>query len=220
MKANEAFSEGGSGDVLAGLFVGLLGFEGGSFVAGDEMGWVVGVEEGLACGVGVGSEAGVAMAGVVLSVVQDYDSRFGEDGWRPYFREAAVEVSGAFGEDFYRLASDSFNGRPVDEVGGGGEVDGSFAPVEPVSAVDAGGDKAIVFELGDYASGFVFEGVVLAVGGSEEGGAVLGPVLEVGGRGDADGVCDAVPLCVGEDVALVGIAGRRGRGRRRAREGG
>ena len=67
---------------------------------------------------------------------------------------------------------------------------GSFAPVEPVSAVDAGCDEAVVFELCDYAAGFVFEGVVLAVGGSEEGGAVFGPVLEVGGCGDADGVGD------------------------------
>jgi len=97
VKADEAFGEGGSGDVLAGLFVGLFGFEGGGIVAGDEMAGVVGVEEGLACGVGVGSEGGVALAGVVLSVVEDYDSRFGEEGWRPYFGEAAVEVSGTFG---------------------------------------------------------------------------------------------------------------------------
>ncbi len=138
MKADEAFSEGGSGDVLAALFVGLLGFERGGFVAGNKMGWVVGVEESLTCGVGVGSEAGVAVAGVVLSVVEDYDSRFCEDGWRSYFGEAAVEVSGAFGEDFCGRAGGVFNGRPVDEVGGGGEVDGSFAPVEPVFAVYLG----------------------------------------------------------------------------------
>src|ERR1700730_12294931 len=123
------------------------------------MGWVVGVELGLACGVGVGPEGGVAVAGVVLSVVEDYDSRFGEDGWRPYFGEAAVEVAGAVGEDFCGRAGGVFNGCPVDEVGGGGEEDGSFAPVEPVFAVDAGGDEAVVFKLGDYAAGFVFEGV-------------------------------------------------------------
>jgi hypothetical protein len=97
VKADEAFREGGSGDVLAGLFVGLLGFEGGGFVADDEMGWIVGVEESFARGVGVGSEAGVAMAGVVLSVVKDHDSGFGEDGRGAYFGEAAVEVAGAFG---------------------------------------------------------------------------------------------------------------------------
>jgi hypothetical protein len=97
VKADEAFREGGSGDVLAGLFVGLLGFEGGGFVADDEMGWIVGVEESFACGVGVGSEAGVAMAGVVLAVVKDHDSGFGEDGRWAYFGEAAVEVAGAFG---------------------------------------------------------------------------------------------------------------------------
>jgi hypothetical protein len=34
---------------------------------------------------------------------------------------------------------------------------------------------------------------------------VFGPVLEVGRGGDADGVRDAVPLGVGEDVAVVGI---------------
>ena len=133
MEADEAFGEGGSGYVLAGFFVGMLGFEGGSVVAGDEMGWVLGVEEGFPCSVGVGSEAGVAVVGVVLSVVEDYDAGFGEDGWRPDFGEAAVEVAGAFGEDFCRRALDAFNGRPVDEVGGGGEVNGSFAPVEPVS---------------------------------------------------------------------------------------
>jgi len=143
VKADEAFSEGGTGGVLAGLFVGLLGFEGGDFVAGNKMGWVVGVEEGFPCGVGVSSEAAVAVAGIVLSVVKDYDSRFGEDGWRPYFGEAAVEVSGAFGEDFCGRPRSVFDGRPMDEVSGGGEVDGSFAPVQPVLAVDAGGDKAV-----------------------------------------------------------------------------
>lgn len=33
-EANEAFGEGGSGDVLAGLFVGLLGLEGGGLRRG------------------------------------------------------------------------------------------------------------------------------------------------------------------------------------------
>jgi hypothetical protein len=104
VKADEAFGKGGSGDVLAGLFVGLLGFENGACGAGQEVGWVVGVKEGFACGVGIGSELLVAVGCVVFSVVEDNDSCFGEDGWRPYFGEAAVEVSGAFGEDFNGFA--------------------------------------------------------------------------------------------------------------------
>jgi hypothetical protein len=82
-------------------------------------------------------------------------------------------------------------------------VDGSFAPVEPELAVDAGGEQAVVFEGGDDAAGFVFERVVLSGGCAEEGGTMFGPVLQVGRGGDADGVGDAVPLGVGEDVAVL-----------------
>src|SRR5438445_10903010 len=89
VEADEAFGEGGSGDVLAGFFVGLFGLEGWGVVAGEEVGGVVGVEEGLAGGVGVGAEGGVAVIGVVLAVVEDDDAGWGEDGRRAYFGEAA-----------------------------------------------------------------------------------------------------------------------------------
>ena len=69
--------------------------------------------------------------------------------------------------------------------------------------MDAGGDEVIAGELGDDASGFVLEMVVLTVCAAEKCGAELDPMDEVFGGGDADGVGDAVPLGVGEDVASI-----------------
>ena len=208
MEADEAFGEGGSGGVLAGFLEGLLGLEGGGFVAGDKFGGVVGGEQGLSGGVGVGAEGGVTVFGVVFAVVEDDDTAGGEDGWRAYFWEAAVEVAGALGEDFDGCAGGVFDGGPVDEVGGGGEVDGAFAPEHPVFSFDLCGEDFFACEAGDDAAGFVLEVRVLAVGAGvvtgAEGGAVLGPVEEVFGGGDADGVGYAVPLGVGEDVGAVG----------------
>src|SRR5437660_7764254 len=143
VEADEAFGEGGPGYVLAGLLVWALGFEGGGVGAGDEAAGVVGVEEGFAGGVGVGSEGGVAVVGVVLAVVEDDDAFVGEDGWRADLREADVEVAGALGEDFDGVAGFVFDGGPVDEVGGGGEANDDLAPVHPVFAVDLCGDEAV-----------------------------------------------------------------------------
>ena len=164
VEADESFGEGGSGDVLAGFFVGPLGFEGRYVSTGDEMGWILFVEKGFAGGVGVGAESGVAMDRVVFAVVEDDNSGFSEHGWRAYLGEAAIEVARAFGEDFDWQAVRVFNRSPVDEVEGGGEVDGSFAPIKPVFAVDPSGEKASVFEGRDNAAGLVFECVVLSAG--------------------------------------------------------
>ena len=180
LEADEAFGEGGSGFVLARFFVGALWFEYGVLGAGDEMSWIGCAEEGFAGSVGVGTKGWVAVRGVVFAVVEDDDSGVCEDrGWAG-FGKAAVEVTGALGEDFGGIAGGVFYGHPVDEIRRGGEVDGPFAPVHPVFTLDAGCDEVTVFEMGDDSAGLVFESVVFAVGGSEESWAVFGPVVEVG----------------------------------------
>jgi len=63
---DQAFGEGGSGDILAGLLVWALRLEDGRIGAVQEMRWIVGVEESFAGGVGVGSEARVAILGSFL----------------------------------------------------------------------------------------------------------------------------------------------------------
>ncbi len=209
MKENEALSEGGAGGILAGFLPGLFGFEDGRVGAGEEMGGVVGGEDGFTGGVGVGAESRVAVDGIVLAVVKDEDAHRREDGGWANLGEAGVEMTGSAGKDFDGgVGCRVFDGRPMEEVGRGGEVEGAFAPEHPELAFDLCGYEVrgvagVCNECGYDAAGFVLEGAVAAAGGGEEGGALLPPVKEIGRGSDADGVGLAVVLGVGEDVGAV-----------------
>src|SRR5579859_5313426 len=165
---------------------------------------MVWVEERLPGCVGACAKIGVRVFPRfgVLAVVDEENSLLGQDRWRAYFRESAIEMAGAIMKHDRGLAGRSLYRGPVDQVIRTRNADLDFSPVHPESAVDFGGNQAAVVEAGDNAAGLVHQAGVGA--GGSEGGAVLGPMDEVGGGGDADGVGLAVPLGVGEDVCAVG----------------
>src|SRR5579859_6410295 len=153
---------------------------------------MVWVEERLPGCVGACAKIGVRVFPRfgVLAVVDEENSLFGQDRWRAYFGESAIEMTGAIMKHDHRLAGRSLDRGPVDQVIRARDADLDFSPVHPEPAVHFGGNQAAVVEAGDNAAGLIHQA---GVGPSvAESWAVLGPMDEVGGGGDADGVGLAV----------------------------
>jgi hypothetical protein len=84
-------------------------------------------------------------------------------------------------------------------------MNGAFSPIHPVLSVDPGGDQATLVrvETGDDSRRFVLQASVFSACGGQERRPLLGPVEEIGGRGNANRVRGAVPLRIGEHIGAV-----------------
>ena len=122
---------------------GVSGLKKGCSDQGEEVRGIPGVEERLTGGVGVVPEGRVVF---VRSVVKDDDAFLGEERGRTALDEAAVEKVIA------RFELEAADLRPVVKVFGRHEVDFASAVVEPVFAIDPGGDQTAIAHGADEGS--------------------------------------------------------------------
>jgi len=103
------------------------------------VGRVLRVEESLPIRVDTGFKRGIAAARArILAVIEQHNALVGQERGRSAFGQAAVEKILPLRHRKFR------HGSPITQVGGGHQMDDAFAVVEPVSALDLGGDHAAV----------------------------------------------------------------------------